>query len=172
MPYLLGVDTGGTFTDAALLDMDEQVVAKAKALTTPHDLSIGVGGAIDAALAALQEGLAGTAVKANIHKFDVYDSYFNVTRTSGSDGIALYQQGAAHELVTGIDGNGLEGLILVVVDVGKVLANTSFDAPSQHSENLQFRGGLFFPFAHERAVDARQRARQGKQVDHRVGETA
>ena len=52
MPYLLGVDTGGTFTDAALLDMDEQVVAKAKALTTPHDLSIGVGGAIDAALAA------------------------------------------------------------------------------------------------------------------------
>jgi N-methylhydantoinase A/oxoprolinase/acetone carboxylase beta subunit len=42
----LGIDTGGTFTDAALLDGAERVVATAKALTTRHDLSIGIGEAV------------------------------------------------------------------------------------------------------------------------------
>ncbi|MBP1805015.1 hydantoinase/oxoprolinase N-terminal domain-containing protein [Rubellimicrobium aerolatum] len=52
MPVLLGVDTGGTYTDAVLLDEGEtRVLAKAKALTTRPDLSIGVGAAIDAVLA-------------------------------------------------------------------------------------------------------------------------
>ena len=34
----LGIDTGGTYTDAVLFDHDPGVVAKAKALTTRHDL--------------------------------------------------------------------------------------------------------------------------------------
>lgn len=51
MAYLLGVDTGGTYTDAAIIDDAAQtVVGSAKALTTRHDLSIGIGGAVDAAL--------------------------------------------------------------------------------------------------------------------------
>jgi hypothetical protein len=45
--------------------------------------------ALDVALDALREGLAGMAVNANVHKFDVYDSYFNVTRTEGDDGLAF-----------------------------------------------------------------------------------
>ncbi len=53
MAYLLGVDTGGTYTDAVILDeAADRVVASAKALTTRPDLSRGVGGAIDAAIAA------------------------------------------------------------------------------------------------------------------------
>ena len=52
MTYLLGVDTGGTYTDAVVLDeAGDHVVASAKALTTRPDLSAGVGGAIDAAIA-------------------------------------------------------------------------------------------------------------------------
>jgi len=52
MALLLGVDTGGTYTDAVVLDdAADQVLAKAKALTSRPDLSIGVGGAIDAAIA-------------------------------------------------------------------------------------------------------------------------
>src|SRR4051794_30569725 len=47
---LLGVDVGGTFTDAALLDGDRLVTAKAP--TTPDDQSRGV---IDAVRAALRE---------------------------------------------------------------------------------------------------------------------
>src|SRR5687767_14723112 len=51
MPVLLGVDTGGTYTDAVLLDDAEtRVLAKAKALTSRPDLSGGVGAAIDAVL--------------------------------------------------------------------------------------------------------------------------
>ncbi len=46
-----GVDTGGTFTDAVILDLDsKEVLAKAKSPTTYHDLSIGILGAIDNAL--------------------------------------------------------------------------------------------------------------------------
>jgi N-methylhydantoinase A/oxoprolinase/acetone carboxylase beta subunit len=50
---LLGIDTGGTFTDAVVYDeANATVVATAKSPTTHHDLSIGISGAIDAALAA------------------------------------------------------------------------------------------------------------------------
>ena len=52
MARLLGIDTGGTYTDAVILDDEtDQLVASAKALTTRPDLSIGVQGAIDAVLA-------------------------------------------------------------------------------------------------------------------------
>ena len=47
MQYFLGIDTGGTFTDAVLLDASRQVVAAAKCLTTPFDLAQGIGGALD-----------------------------------------------------------------------------------------------------------------------------
>jgi N-methylhydantoinase A/oxoprolinase/acetone carboxylase beta subunit len=47
MRYLLGIDTGGTFTDAVLLDAAHQVVAAVKSLTTPFDLSQGIGNALD-----------------------------------------------------------------------------------------------------------------------------
>ena len=48
---LLGIDTGGTYTDAVIYDEARRtVVAKAKSPTTHHDLSIGISGAIDAVL--------------------------------------------------------------------------------------------------------------------------
>ena len=51
MALILGLDTGGTFTDAALLDSDaREVLAHAKSLTTRHDLSGGVGAAMAATL--------------------------------------------------------------------------------------------------------------------------
>lgn len=52
MAVFLGVDTGGTYTDAVIVDEGEaQVIAKAKSLTTRADLSLGIGRAVDAALA-------------------------------------------------------------------------------------------------------------------------
>ena len=48
----LGLDTGGTFTDAVLL-AERRVIASAKALTTPWDLALGIGEAIRAVLALL-----------------------------------------------------------------------------------------------------------------------
>jgi N-methylhydantoinase A/oxoprolinase/acetone carboxylase beta subunit len=56
--YLIGVDTGGTYTDAAVIEAQgHKVVASAKSITTKGDLSIGVSGAIRAAVAKLPEGL-------------------------------------------------------------------------------------------------------------------
>ena len=51
MSILLGVDTGGTYTDAVLMRGEEAVIARAKALTTRGDLAIGVGEAVRAVLA-------------------------------------------------------------------------------------------------------------------------
>ena len=52
MPVALGIDTGGTYTDAVLVDHDTgSILAGAKSLTTRHDLSIGITGAIDAVFA-------------------------------------------------------------------------------------------------------------------------
>ena len=43
MPLVLGIDTGGTYTDGVLLDLDtKEVRQKAKAFTTREDLSIGI----------------------------------------------------------------------------------------------------------------------------------
>ncbi|MDP4034205.1 MAG: hydantoinase/oxoprolinase N-terminal domain-containing protein, partial [Pseudorhodobacter sp.] len=50
MGYFLGVDTGGTYTDAVIVDEGAtRVIGKAKALTTRNDLAVGIGGAVDAA---------------------------------------------------------------------------------------------------------------------------
>lgn len=48
--HVLGVDTGGTYTDAVLLKDETEVVASAKALTTREDLAIGIGKAVKAVL--------------------------------------------------------------------------------------------------------------------------
>ena len=53
MAIFLGVDTGGTYTDAVILDeAANRVLGKAKALTSRHDLAVGIGQAVDAAIAA------------------------------------------------------------------------------------------------------------------------
>jgi len=50
--YGLGIDTGGSYTDAVIIDLDDMnVVAKRKSPTTHHDLSIGLYNAVDAVFA-------------------------------------------------------------------------------------------------------------------------
>ncbi len=45
--YLIGVDTGGTYTDAAIIEAQgHKVVASAKSITTKGDLAIGLAGTI------------------------------------------------------------------------------------------------------------------------------
>ena len=43
MSLRLGIDTGGTFTDAVLVDDDKRIVYAEKSLTTRFDLSVGIG---------------------------------------------------------------------------------------------------------------------------------
>ncbi|MES2432844.1 MAG: hydantoinase/oxoprolinase family protein [Pseudomonadota bacterium] len=61
MAHFLGVDTGGTYTDAVIVDeAADLVIGKAKSLTTRVDLALGIGRAVDAALA--QSGVAAADV--------------------------------------------------------------------------------------------------------------
>jgi len=63
MAILLGIDTGGTYTDAVLYDedaSDDRVIASAKALTTKHDLAVGICGAVSAVFS--KSGISGGQV--------------------------------------------------------------------------------------------------------------
>ena len=52
MSIVLGIDTGGTYTDAVLVEYEtNRVLAGAKALTTKYDLAIGIRAAIERVLA-------------------------------------------------------------------------------------------------------------------------
>jgi N-methylhydantoinase A/oxoprolinase/acetone carboxylase beta subunit len=53
-PLFLGIDTGGTYTDAVLYSESEGILASAKALTTRHDLAVGVAGAVETVLSDLR----------------------------------------------------------------------------------------------------------------------
>ena len=60
--YLIGVDTGGTYTDAAVMDAaTNEVLASAKALTTRGDLAVGVCEAIERVLSALSDDTVSAA---------------------------------------------------------------------------------------------------------------
>src|SRR5262249_9396782 len=54
--YRIGVDTGGTFTDCVIIDRDGRV-GVGKALSTHHDLSIGICDAIENAAHTVGLGL-------------------------------------------------------------------------------------------------------------------
>lgn len=63
MALVIGIDTGGTFTDAVVYETGrETVVATAKALTTRGDLAVGVGEALGRVLAAAGGAAAARSV--------------------------------------------------------------------------------------------------------------
>ncbi|MGL3607829.1 hydantoinase/oxoprolinase N-terminal domain-containing protein [Rhizobium sp. G187] len=45
--FMLGIDTGGTYTDAVIYSDTSGLIAKAKALTSRHDLAVGIGEALE-----------------------------------------------------------------------------------------------------------------------------
>lgn len=56
--FVLGIDTGGTYTDGVLLDFETRKVVKTtKTLTTKHDLSVGILNALDALLPDQRESI-------------------------------------------------------------------------------------------------------------------
>ena len=62
--YVAGIDTGGTYTDAAIIETGaRRLIAKAKALTTRGDLAIGVGEALTAALHAARAEMAAGEIR-------------------------------------------------------------------------------------------------------------
>jgi N-methylhydantoinase A/oxoprolinase/acetone carboxylase beta subunit len=62
-PYIIGIDTGGTYTDAVVIDARQhRILSSAKALTTKGDLAIGAGEAMARAVAALNGEVSPKAI--------------------------------------------------------------------------------------------------------------
>jgi N-methylhydantoinase A/oxoprolinase/acetone carboxylase beta subunit len=62
--YIIGIDTGGTYTDAVVIERATQrILASAKSLTTKGDLAIGVGDAMRRAMDALGADVKGADIK-------------------------------------------------------------------------------------------------------------
>ncbi|MBX2818383.1 MAG: hypothetical protein KTR29_01840 [Rhodothermaceae bacterium] len=79
LPDELGVIAGDTSLTAAQKERLKTLLA------VPMDADEdSLLAAIDGALDALKESIPHDLVKADVHKFDVYDSYFNVKRTEGN----------------------------------------------------------------------------------------
>lgn len=96
MTHFLGVDTGGTYTDAVLLDPDtDRVLGWAKSLTTRGDLALGIGRAVDAALATA--GVAPGAV-----------SLVGLSTTLATNALVEGQGGRVALVAIGFDAGDLE----------------------------------------------------------------
>ncbi|MGA9349340.1 MAG: hydantoinase/oxoprolinase family protein [Anaerolineae bacterium] len=68
----MGIDTGGTYTDAVLVDhATGEVLATAKALTTRHDLSIGIGEAMAAVFEAARRPPKSARLRRSLSPKDV-----------------------------------------------------------------------------------------------------
>ena len=96
MTLLLGIDTGGTYTDAVLIRDEEVVIASAKSFTTRHDLAIGVGGAVRAVLK--QSGIAAADV-----------SMASLSTTLATNALVEGQGGRVALIYIGFRGKDLDG---------------------------------------------------------------
>src|SRR5512139_1939456 len=102
MNIALGIDTGGTFTDAVLVDHDTgQVLAGAKALTTRHNLAVGIEGAI--------VDVFGVAGKSQTGATPADVSLVALSTTLATNTLAEGQRGAVCLILVGYDPELMEG---------------------------------------------------------------
>ena len=91
--FIIGIDTGGTYTDAVVIDRNQQrILASAKALTTKGDLAVGVGEAMAQAVGKL----AGEVVAAQI-------SLVCVSTTLATNAVVEGHGGAVAAILIGFD---------------------------------------------------------------------
>ena len=130
---IIGIDTGGTYTDAVVIDaVGHKILAKAKAITTKGDLAIGVGDALRLAIAgvtnfraaavsmvsvsttlatnAIVEGHGGNVALALIGFDEAMEQRSGLAKAFGAMPIQRFAGGHDHagREVTGLDEVGLQ----------------------------------------------------------------
>lgn len=95
MTLLLGVDTGGTYTDAVLIRDETHVIATAKSLTTRADLALGIGAVVRDVLA-----------KAQVSAKDI--SLASLSTTLATNALVEGQGGRVGLIYIGFDARDLE----------------------------------------------------------------
>jgi N-methylhydantoinase A/oxoprolinase/acetone carboxylase beta subunit len=95
---IIGIDTGGTYTDAVVIARDEQrILASAKSITTKGDLAIGVGLAMREAVASL---------KGQVAPKDI--SLVSISTTLATNAVVEGHGGAAAIVLIGFDDKMVE----------------------------------------------------------------
>jgi N-methylhydantoinase A len=158
--YVIGIDTGGTFTDAVVVDMIGGDTTVAKAPTTPHDFSLGVMDAVSEAAKAL-----GISVRILLERC----SMLKLGTTVGTNAI-IVGKGARVGFITtkGFEDTTLIGRAIQRVDglsdqeVRRMLRITKPEPLVPKSrlkgvyERVDFRGNVVVPL---NVVDARKQIR-------------
>jgi N-methylhydantoinase A/oxoprolinase/acetone carboxylase beta subunit len=130
--YWLGFDTGGTFTDAAILDGERRVVATAKALTTHWDLSVGIAGAIRAVLAKMPAQGTREAV-----------SLVSVSTTLATNSVVENRHSPVCSVLVGFDDAMVERSGLLTDGMGTVIrVRGGHDATGEMLEPLDEAGAI------------------------------
>lgn len=115
---LLGIDTGGTYTDAVIVTDERipQVLASAKALTTHDDLAIGIGRSIESVVAA-------DATKATAAIDPATIGLVSISTTLATNAIVEGHGGKVCLITMGFDSTDLtKGGLSEALDEGVVLA--------------------------------------------------
>ncbi|MBV8342043.1 MAG: hydantoinase/oxoprolinase family protein, partial [Gammaproteobacteria bacterium] len=122
----IGLDTGGTFTDAVALDGEQRVVATAKAQTTHWNLSIGLGGALRALLGQLP---------AEVRREQV--ALVSVSTTLATNAVVEHRFSPICALLIGFDERMIERSGVGRLRGGKVVrVNGGHEATGEESEPL------------------------------------
>ncbi len=96
--FIIGIDTGGTYTDAVVIARDSQkVLASAKALTTKGDLSVGVEEAMERAMAAVADRVTPQAI-----------SLVSISTTLATNAVVEGHGSAAAVILIGFDAQMVE----------------------------------------------------------------
>jgi len=141
----LGLDTGGTYTDAVLVRDGTRVIASAKALTTPQDLSVGLAAAIRAILGQLRPPDT---------RFDV--SLVSVSTTLATNAVVENHFSPICTLLIGFDEAMLERSGLRMAQAGSFVARIrgGHDATGEQHEPLDTEAARAVILAHVDDVEA------------------
>lgn len=125
--YNIGIDTGGTYTDAVIIDTsDNTVVASAKSITTRGDLSIGIIASLDKALQAAGDQVSHPDIK-----------LVSLSTTLATNALVEGKGSAVAVVLIGFDDNMLErtelGKALPTAHIIRIAGGHKYDGSEQEA---------------------------------------
>jgi len=135
MIHRLGIDTGGTYTDAVIVDSEGKVHACAKRLTTPQNLSEGIQNAIDSLPANLLKNLELVSLSTTLTTNSVVESRgssvcvllpgYTEKQVNDSGLYQLLGKDSVHRVGGGHTATGEQSEALDLVEIEKIVTEQS-----------------------------------------------
>ncbi len=128
--FIIGIDTGGTYTDAVVIERSaHRILASAKSITTKGDLAVGVGLAMAEAVAAL---------KGEVQAKDI--RLVSISTTLATNAVVEGHGGAAAAVLIGFDDKMVErtGIAAAFPDMPLIRIAGGHDHNGDEVTNLDF----------------------------------